>query len=62
MMSKYTESFPEDLEESDMMKSVIDYKFEKETRPFFLKQLAMYLLTFVIPFFVVAYVEVNGSL
>jgi len=50
-VSVYTENFPEDLEENEALRAVIDYNFEDRTSKFFRVQIAIFVMMFVVPYF-----------
>ena len=55
MTTKYVESFPEDIFESDKIRAIIDYQFEKKTKWYFELQLMWFGLIYLIPIFIVIF-------
>ena len=58
MITKFTEIFPNELEESDKVKCIIDNQFETKTRAYLRIQLTLFMVMFVIPFFILAHTKV----
>ena len=50
LLKSYVDNFPESIEQSDKIRSVIDNIFNEKTRGFFKKQIACFYFLFVIPF------------
>ena len=61
MISRYIDVFAENLDESVIIKSMIDFKFETQTKPYMIRQVCIYLFLFVIPYFVLTFTELSPS-
>ena len=61
LIDKYVTCFAEDLPECEKMRSMIDYQFENLTKAFFKRQFAWFMIMFVIPFLVIIFVDLKGS-
>jgi hypothetical protein len=61
LVSTYVENYPENLEQCDKIKSIIDYQFENKTIKYLYIQFGYFVLTFVVPFFILAYADLKGA-
>lgn len=55
MISKYIENFKVNLEECEIFQQMIDHKFQTITKPYIMNQFVFYMITFVIPFFMIEF-------
>ena len=55
MITKYIESFKANLDECLIFKSIIEYKFEKFTRPYIRNQMVFYAICFLTPYLMVLF-------
>jgi len=61
MISKYTVSYPEDIEFCEKIQVIIDYKFNNKTMKYFTREIMIYMILFVIPFFIQVFGGLEGN-
>ena len=61
MITNYIEEFSENLDESVVFKSIIDFKFETQTFPYMVFQFVIYIFMFVIPYFFITFTNLNRN-
>jgi len=61
MITKYTVSFPEDIEFCEKIQVIIDYKFNTKTMKYFKIEIMIYMVLFVIPFFFQVFAGLEGT-
>ena len=61
MISRYIDKFSENLDESVVIKSIIDYKFDTQTFPYMMVQVAIYFFLFIIPYFLLTFTALDGT-
>jgi len=61
MISKITEAYPQDIEDSIKIKASIDFKFKNDTLPYFVKQCLWVFCVITLPFLILCAPELDRA-